>query len=98
MVQQVSNGGPDRLVGPLSGERWTTRQGSGQETQLQATTMSNPPIKMEDELSVLSKQIPTPTPPPQLTKVELTCSLWFENPFTLPPAGSPLSLASKETQ
>ncbi|PLW09683.1 hypothetical protein PCASD_24512 [Puccinia coronata f. sp. avenae] len=60
--------------------------------------MSTPPIRMEDELSVLSEQIPTPTPPPQLTKVELTCSLWFENPFTSPPAGSPLSLASEETQ
>ncbi|PLW24608.1 hypothetical protein PCASD_06187 [Puccinia coronata f. sp. avenae] len=60
--------------------------------------MSTPPIKMEHELSVLSEQIPTPTPPPQLTKVELTCSLWFENPFTSPPAGSPLSLASEETQ
>jgi hypothetical protein len=59
--------------------------------------MSTPPIKMEDEVSVLSEQIPTPTPLPQLTKVELTCSLWFENPFTLPPAGSPLSLASEET-
>ncbi|PLW09833.1 hypothetical protein PCANC_20023 [Puccinia coronata f. sp. avenae] len=59
--------------------------------------MSTPPIKMEDEVSVLSKQIPTPTPLPQLTKVELTCSLWFENPFTSPPAGSPLSLASEET-
>ncbi|PLW39949.1 hypothetical protein PCASD_06816 [Puccinia coronata f. sp. avenae] len=58
--------------------------------------MSTPPIKMEDEVSVLSEQIPTPTPPPQLTKVKLTCSLWFENPFTSPPAGSPLSLASKE--
>ncbi|PLW47422.1 hypothetical protein PCASD_04396 [Puccinia coronata f. sp. avenae] len=43
------------------------------------------------------EQIPTPTPPPQLTKVELTCSLWFENPFASPPAASPLAFASKET-
>ncbi|PLW05461.1 hypothetical protein PCASD_26213, partial [Puccinia coronata f. sp. avenae] len=69
-------------TGTALGERWAG-----------ATTMSTPPIRMEDELSVLSEQIPTPTPPPQLTKVELTCSLWFENPFTSPPAGSPLSLA-----
>ncbi|PLW18518.1 hypothetical protein PCASD_23789 [Puccinia coronata f. sp. avenae] len=43
------------------------------------------------------EQIPTPTPPPQLTKVELTCSLWFENPFASPPAASPLAFASEET-
>ncbi|PLW12422.1 hypothetical protein PCASD_00300 [Puccinia coronata f. sp. avenae] len=59
--------------------------------------MSTTPIKMEDELSVPSEQVPTPAPPPQLTKVELKCSLWFENPFALPPAGSPLSLAREET-
>ncbi|PLW27665.1 hypothetical protein PCANC_24142 [Puccinia coronata f. sp. avenae] len=102
MVQQVPNGAkPPRLdhrlfhrqphhhiptftqpTGTALGERWAG-----------ATTMSTPPIRMEDKLSVLSEQIPTPTPPPQLTKVELTCSLWFENPFTSPPAGSPLSLA-----
>ncbi|PLW38319.1 hypothetical protein PCASD_08997 [Puccinia coronata f. sp. avenae] len=51
----------------------------------------------EDELSVLSEQIPTPTLPGQLTTVELTCPLWFENAFTSPPAASPLAFASEET-
>ncbi|PLW54097.1 hypothetical protein PCANC_06380 [Puccinia coronata f. sp. avenae] len=56
--------------------------------------MSSRPIKMESDQ--ISKQSPTPTLPPEMTELEIKCSLCFTDAFVLPQHGTPLSFAGEE--